>query len=93
MIENNNHPFIHEVRDNFAPICTGYQSIPTNGKDAGDIIAKRLRTCKNVLMYGYGDYGRRYQLVKGGYYDAHIRTKSELEKKGVLIIQGGKKRW
>ncbi|MBI5065966.1 hypothetical protein HZA97_07030 [Candidatus Woesearchaeota archaeon] len=95
MIDNNNHPFNHNVEGSFVRICTGNQSFSTSGKDAGEVIAKRLRRCKEVLMYGYtsNSYDSRYKLSSiSGNYSSHIRKKSDLEKKGVLIIQGGSRR-
>ncbi|MBI5065965.1 hypothetical protein HZA97_07025 [Candidatus Woesearchaeota archaeon] len=95
MINNNNHPFIYpdfrrSGRD-LVKICIGKQLFPTSGKDLGDVIAKRLRQCKGMLMYGYkeGKYPACDELRENTDFRRNVKEKYELEKKGVLIIQGG----
>ncbi len=95
MVENNNHPFIYpdyrNSRTDFVKICIGKQPFPTSGKNLGEVIAKRLRTCKNMLMYGYkeGTYPPCDQLRVNDYFRDNVKEKSELERKGILIIPGG----
>src|SRR3989344_324931 len=55
MVENNGHPYVHVNNKRFAEICQGdaTDKMPTSGRDTGEIIAKRLRKMKEVLMFGY----------------------------------------
>ncbi|MBI2045366.1 hypothetical protein HYT23_04880 [Candidatus Pacearchaeota archaeon] len=56
MVDNNGHPYVHnQQRKRFAEICQGeaINVMPTSGRDMGEVIAKRLRKMKEVLMFGY----------------------------------------
>ena len=91
MIENNNHPFLHNVKKRFALICIGNQEFPTSGKDIGEIIARRLFRCREVLMYGYtaNNYAESYQLRNNRYFGQNKREEKKLEREGIPIIKGG----
>src|SRR3989344_4332361 len=91
MVDNNGHPYVHNKDQRFAKICQGdaTYSMPTSGKDVGEVIVKRLRKMKEVLMFGYtwiffdpayeGDnYGKNYT--------SHRRDLSELQKMNIPII-------
>jgi len=92
-IDNNNHPFLHNKTYNFAHFCTGRQSFPTSGKHNGEVIAKRLRRCREMLMFGYTntDYRDSYKLRSNGYFTQNKTTLSKLKKLGVPIIRGGRR--
>jgi len=94
MVDNNGHPYVHNKNQRFAKICQGdaTYSMPTSGKDVGEVIVKRLRKMKEVLMFGYtwrffdpayeGDnYGKNYT--------SHRRDLSELQKMNIPIIVKG----
>jgi len=96
MIDNNNHPFVHNQKGPFVSICTASQSFPSSGKTEGEVIAKRLRRCRELLMFAYtGDrYNSCYQLRRkcsenhASHFEANYVEKSDLEK-GITIIKGG----
>lgn len=94
LIENNNHPFLHNRGGSFAKLCTGYLSLPTSGKDKGEVIAKRLRRGREMLMFGYTgyDYMSEYKLRDNGHFDQNHTTLSRLKRLKVPIIQGGSRR-
>ena len=94
LIDNNNHPFLHNQRGSFAELCIGDLSFPTSGKDGGEVIAKRLRRCREMLMFGYTshDYNSGYRLTDNGYFDKNRTTLSKLQRLKVPIIQGGSRR-
>jgi len=96
-INDNNHPFLHLYHEEFAPICVGYNHLPTSGKDMGEVIAQRLRKVSDILMFGYNGpaYASCYQLREhchgcgGSHYADHIASKKSLEEKGIPIIEDG----
>ena len=100
MIDNNNHPFLHNNRDAYADVCIGGQSFPTSGKDNGDVIAKRLRRAKEMLMFGYtsDDYRSCYKLVRNcgscerGHFSDNLASASEVKKRNIPVIEGGLRR-
>jgi len=96
MVDNNNHPFLHNKEGRFRSLCLGYQEFPTSGRDTGDVIAKRLRRAKEMLMFGYAttDYAERYKLDSRlhSYFDRNLRSFEEIERLGVPVIQGGVRR-
>jgi hypothetical protein len=99
MIDNNNHPFLHLERSNYARICTGNQSFPDDGSSTGEIISKRLRLCRNLLMYGYLSltYHPKYQLRQTcsdcgqSHFLSNMVSEYQAIKLGVPIIEGGRK--
>jgi len=94
MVENNGHPYVHDRIKKFAKICQGRAAgkMPTSGKDVGEVIAKRLRKMKEVLMYGY-TWEFFDPVSEGRYYDKdypeHKRSLSELKKMDIPIIVKG----
>ena len=100
MIDNNNHPFLHNNRDAYADVCIGGQSFPTSGKDNGDVIAKRLRRAKEMLMFGYtsDDYRSCYKLVRNcgscerGHFSDNLASASEVKRRNIPVIEGGLRR-
>lgn len=93
-IDNNNHPFLHNKKGDFTSFCAGGLDFPTSGRDNGEVIAKRLRRCREMLMFGYtsGAYNYSYRLDKENkYFDKNRIGLEELEKLGVPIIQGGER--
>jgi hypothetical protein len=94
MIDNNNHPFLHNNSKSFARLCTGELFIPTSGRNNGEIVAKRLRRGVEMLMFGYTKdrYYPSFELRKdGGYFNRNLVEESELKKLNIPIIQGGKR--
>ncbi|MFC1685393.1 hypothetical protein ACFLZZ_00040 [Nanoarchaeota archaeon] len=98
-IENNNHPFLHNKTGAFAPICTGYQEFPTDGKNNGEVIAKRLRRLKEMMMFGYtntsyyGCYKLRKECSCGSpHFKNHIKELSELKKMDIPIVDMTKRK-
>ena len=96
MIDNNNHPFLHNKRSNYAKLCLGNQAFPTSGKDTGDVVAKRLRRCKEMLMFGYTHkkYAECYELRKCilcnyNHFRDNLVEESYLKEKQIPIIRGG----
>ncbi len=97
MTEPNNHPFLHFKNDPFALVCMGSSlNISTIiGKDNGEAIAKKLRKAKEVLMYGYGNYGLCYDLrdlcasCKKDHYAQNRKSWEEVEKRGMPVAEGG----
>jgi len=90
-VENNNHPFLHNKTESFAEICIGSQEFPTSGRTTGEIIAKRLLRCREMMMFGYtsNDYKASYRLNDNSNFRRNKKDQSELERRGILIIQGG----
>src|SRR3989344_6275388 len=94
MIDNNGHPYVHSKNERFAKICQGdaASKMPTSGKDNGEVIVKRLRKMREVLMFGYTwtyfdpvfegkERGKNYALYR--------RSLSELKRMKVPIISKG----
>lgn len=92
MIDNNNHPFLHNERSSFSRICIGSRNrIPTTGKTDGEVIAKALGAVKNILMHGYigTDYAPNYCLSSSNsHYVENRRTLAEIKTLGVPIVEG-----
>ena len=96
LIDDNNHPFLHNARHNFAKICIGGQDFPTSGKDTGDVIAKRLRRGIEVLMFGYTsyEYNHKYKLEDdkvNNFFSKNKRDLGWLNERNIPIIQGGER--
>lgn len=96
MIENNNHPILHGNKGDFARLCLGNNEMPTKGKDSGEILAKRLRKARDIVLYGYltspaicDELRTVCTRCREGHFNQNIRELSELEKLGVPILEGG----
>ena len=91
MIDNNNHPFLHNGEGSFVELCLGGLNFPISGKHNGEVIAKRLRRGREMVMFGYAghDYDYSYKLTDNGHFDRNRTDLKKLEEMGVLIIQGG----
>lgn len=100
MIDNNNHPFVHNAEGSFVQICKGDQSFPTSGETVGEVIAKRLRRGKEILLYGYtSDVYRaphelrsRCRYCERDHFSQNRINLYQLKQKGVLIIEGGERK-
>ena len=93
-IDNNNHPFLHNNKGRFAEFCTYKVDFPTSGNHKGEVIAKRLRRCREMVMFGYTGYSYKYsyQLTDNGFFDENRTSLATLKKRGVPIIQGGSRK-
>jgi len=99
MIDNNNHPFLHHVSGDFAPICIGDQAFPTKGKTRGEIVSSRLRRIREVLLYGYtsNSYKCCFELRTrchecGRDHFRKNRMQEPITDKNILVIQGGQRK-
>ncbi len=90
MIENNNHPlFVGRIK--FMSLCSGSNDIPL-GRDAGETIANHLRRYREIILYGYKNYGFSSE---GRYVYNRLRSKFSLlrfAKPEIVIIDGGQKK-
>lgn len=94
MVNNNGHPYVHNKDERFAEICQGDAAgkMPTSGRDTGEVIAKRLRNMKEVLMFGYT--WKYFDPVHEGRerdknFEKYRRKLSELQQMNVPIIIKG----
>ncbi len=87
-IDNNGHPLLKGHKNDFVGLCAGRNYIP-RGKTIWETFALRLRRYREILMYGYADAQISYYSTVGKIHEASL---SELEKKGVVILDKGKKR-
>jgi len=99
MVDNNNHPFLHNERGRFTKICTGDLKMPSKGSDTGEIVAKRLRRVKESLMFGYTNNTYKYCYRLEGrckkpsclerHFDENRMSQEKIKRMGVPIIVGG----
>jgi thiol-disulfide isomerase/thioredoxin len=99
MIDNNNHPFNHNKIGDYVDVCVGRQSFPTTGENKSEVISKRLRRGKEMLMFGYakgsGGYDPCYELQKTcrrcevPHFSKNLADEKKLRKLKIPIIQGG----
>ncbi len=98
--KNNNNPILHPHRgiSDFYNFCLGSNDLPDSGKDIGEIIAKRLKKAKDIMLYGYlKPLLTCDQLVKvcsgckQSHFKKNIMPLSELQKMGVQMILEGQK--
>jgi hypothetical protein len=91
-IHNNGHPFFHNKGD-YTWLCLGDARLPTEGKNNGEVIAKRLLRLKEILMFG----------VESQYFDPisepfryeknirqYVRSFEEVQRLGVPIVEAKK---
>lgn len=93
-IDNNNHPFLHNQKENFASFCIGYLELPTSEDHEGEVIAKRLRRGREMAMFGYArdDYHHHFQLREDiGFFRKNLTSLKKLKEMGVPIIEGGRR--
>jgi len=87
MVKGNGNPF--EYGGDFSSFCIGGNRLPEDGNDTGDVIAKQLRTLRNIMIFGYyGSVGPFRRLLPGSYSPHIIKNFDELKARGVLISDG-----
>lgn len=91
MIKNNNHPLSEDGED-YDGICIGDNDLPTSGEDIGEVIAKRLKKGKQIVMFGYRQLNESFtpliSLEEDDTFKHHIRTKKRILELGVPITFG-----
>ena len=79
-IDNNGHMYMHDNSGEFIGICFGEHSIPSSGKDNGEVIAKRLRSTRDMMLFGYREFPDYYSK-----YRKSPMTLDQVNKKGILV--------
>jgi hypothetical protein len=89
LVDNNNHPFLHNERKSFARICLGGRNYLPSADNIGLTVAQRLLKVKEVIMHGYTgrSYASDYALSDdNNLFDENRTTLAKIQKEGVPIF-------
>ncbi|MEI6731360.1 MAG: hypothetical protein WCK90_01635 [archaeon] len=71
-------------------ICFGHNALPTSGRDAGDLIAKKLRRTREILINGLRNKDQDDYNASGKNYSSQRISAADARRLGIPIVEGGR---